>query len=117
GDAAGSGFGRKVRGLKATAEELPDYVERVLRRFLGARGGGGAFAGRAPRGRGGEPGIAARRAARGRSASPASGGGGLGPRGGRERMANGIAAAAPGASSFASPAWGPRYEWRWDYAK
>jgi sulfite reductase (ferredoxin) len=37
GDAAGSGFGRKVRGLKATAEELPDYVERVLRRYDGAR--------------------------------------------------------------------------------
>ncbi|MER6828645.1 nitrite/sulfite reductase [Streptosporangium sp. NPDC000563] len=27
------GFGRKVRGLKATSEELPDYVERVLRNF------------------------------------------------------------------------------------
>ncbi|MEV8632499.1 nitrite/sulfite reductase [Streptosporangium sp. NPDC051023] len=27
------GFGRKVRGLKATAEELPDYVERVVRNF------------------------------------------------------------------------------------
>ncbi|MCC5577653.1 nitrite/sulfite reductase [Microtetraspora sp. AC03309] len=26
-------FGRKVRGLKATAEELPDYVERVVRNF------------------------------------------------------------------------------------
>jgi sulfite reductase (ferredoxin) len=37
GDASGSGFGRKVRGLKATAEELPDYVERVLRRFDAAR--------------------------------------------------------------------------------
>ena len=37
GDAAGSGFGRKVRGLKATAEELPDYVERVLRHFQEAR--------------------------------------------------------------------------------
>jgi sulfite reductase (ferredoxin) len=37
GDAAGSGFGRKVRGLKTTAEELPDYVERVLRRFAAAR--------------------------------------------------------------------------------
>ena len=37
GDAAGSGFGRKVRGLKATAEELPDYVERVLRRYDAAR--------------------------------------------------------------------------------
>jgi sulfite reductase (ferredoxin) len=33
GDASGSGFGRKVRGLKTTAEGLPDYVERVLRRF------------------------------------------------------------------------------------
>ncbi|HEY2578822.1 MAG TPA: nitrite/sulfite reductase [Streptosporangiaceae bacterium] len=37
GDAAGSGFGRKVRGLKTTAEDLPDYVERVLRRFAAAR--------------------------------------------------------------------------------
>jgi sulfite reductase (ferredoxin) len=27
------GFGRKVRGLKATAEELPDYVERVVTNF------------------------------------------------------------------------------------
>jgi sulfite reductase (ferredoxin) len=33
GDGSGSGFGRKVRGLKTTAEQLPDYVERVLRRF------------------------------------------------------------------------------------
>ncbi len=37
GDGTASGFGRKVRGLKATAEELPDYVERVLRRFDAAR--------------------------------------------------------------------------------
>jgi sulfite reductase (ferredoxin) len=37
GDGSGSGFGRKVRGLKATAEELPDYVERVLRRFSQTR--------------------------------------------------------------------------------
>jgi sulfite reductase (ferredoxin) len=44
GDAAGSGFGRKVRGLKATAEELPDYVERVLRRYDAARGAGETFA-------------------------------------------------------------------------
>jgi sulfite reductase (ferredoxin) len=44
GDAAGSGFGRKVRGLKATAEELPDYVERVLRRFQDARQGNESFA-------------------------------------------------------------------------
>lgn len=28
-----AGFGRKVRGLKVTADELPDYVERVLGRF------------------------------------------------------------------------------------
>jgi sulfite reductase (ferredoxin) len=43
GDGAGSGFGRKVRGLKATAEELPDYVERVLRRFQANREPGEAF--------------------------------------------------------------------------
>ncbi|MFJ1748349.1 nitrite/sulfite reductase [Streptomyces sp. NPDC088116] len=28
-----AGFGRKVRGLKVTADELPDYIERVLGRF------------------------------------------------------------------------------------
>jgi sulfite reductase (ferredoxin) len=44
GDATGSGFGRKVRGLKTTAEELPDYVERVLRRFDAARADGETFA-------------------------------------------------------------------------
>ncbi len=44
GDAAGSGFGRKVRGLKATAEELPDYVERLLRRYSAARNEGETFA-------------------------------------------------------------------------
>ena len=44
GDAAGSGFGRKVRGLKATAQELPDYVERVLRRYDAARAEGETFA-------------------------------------------------------------------------
>jgi sulfite reductase (ferredoxin) len=44
GDGTTSGFGRKVRGLKATAEELPDYVERVLRRFQAARADGEAFA-------------------------------------------------------------------------
>ncbi|GAA1115516.1 nitrite/sulfite reductase [Nocardiopsis composta] len=37
-------FGRKVRGLKTTAEELPDYVERVLRRFLEQREEGEPFA-------------------------------------------------------------------------
>ncbi|GAA4910542.1 nitrite/sulfite reductase [Streptomonospora salina] len=30
-------FGRKVRGLKTTSAELPDYIERVLRRFLDGR--------------------------------------------------------------------------------
>jgi sulfite reductase (ferredoxin) len=44
GDAAGSGFGRKVRGLKVTAEELPDYVERVLRQYQKSRQGGESFA-------------------------------------------------------------------------
>jgi len=44
GDGTGSGFGRKLRGLKATAEELPDYVERVLRRFDAAREPGESFA-------------------------------------------------------------------------
>jgi sulfite reductase (ferredoxin) len=44
GDGTASGFGRKVRGLKATAEELPDYVERVLRRFQAGRAEGETFA-------------------------------------------------------------------------
>jgi sulfite reductase (ferredoxin) len=44
GDGAGSGFGRKLRGLKTTAEELPDYVERVLRRFDAGREPGESFA-------------------------------------------------------------------------
>jgi sulfite reductase (ferredoxin) len=43
GDGSGSGFGRKVRGLKTTAEDLPDYVERVLRRFTSARQPGESF--------------------------------------------------------------------------
>ncbi|MFC7218433.1 nitrite/sulfite reductase [Streptomyces polyrhachis] len=38
------GFGRKVRGLKVTAAELPDYVERVLRRFEAGRADGERFA-------------------------------------------------------------------------
>ncbi|MDN3056337.1 nitrite/sulfite reductase [Streptomyces sp. SRF1] len=38
------GFGRKVRGLKVTAAELPDYVERLLRRFLTEREEGERFA-------------------------------------------------------------------------
>ncbi|GII54567.1 sulfite reductase [Planotetraspora thailandica] len=36
-------FGRKVRGLKATAEELPDYVERVVRNFEKQKNEGETF--------------------------------------------------------------------------
>jgi sulfite reductase (ferredoxin) len=32
-----AGFGRKLRGLKATAEELPAYVERLANRYLEGR--------------------------------------------------------------------------------
>jgi sulfite reductase (ferredoxin) len=39
-----AGFGRKVRGLKVTSAELPDYVERVLRRFQEDRATGESFA-------------------------------------------------------------------------
>ncbi|MFD8530791.1 nitrite/sulfite reductase [Streptosporangium canum] len=39
------GFGRKVRGLKATAEELPDYVERVVRNFEKQKNDGETFSG------------------------------------------------------------------------
>ncbi|MFC8195681.1 nitrite/sulfite reductase [Streptomyces sp. NPDC060006] len=39
-----AGFGRKVRGLKVTADELPDYVERVLKRFEEQREDGERFA-------------------------------------------------------------------------
>jgi len=44
GDGSGSGFGRKLRGLKTTAEDLPGYVERVLRRFQAGREPGESFA-------------------------------------------------------------------------
>ncbi|MET9796094.1 nitrite/sulfite reductase [Nocardiopsis alba] len=37
-------FGRKIRGLKTTAEDLPDYVERVLRRFQEQRKDDESFA-------------------------------------------------------------------------
>jgi sulfite reductase (ferredoxin) len=37
-------FGRKFRGLKVTADEAPDYVERVLRGYLDRRGDGESFA-------------------------------------------------------------------------
>ncbi|MFI5798974.1 nitrite/sulfite reductase [Streptomyces sp. NPDC051677] len=37
-------FGRKLRGHKVAADELPDYVERVVRRFDAARAPGETFA-------------------------------------------------------------------------
>ncbi|MFF8192792.1 nitrite/sulfite reductase [Streptomyces bobili] len=39
-----AGFGRKVRGLKVTSDELPDYIERVLKRFEAEREDGERFA-------------------------------------------------------------------------
>jgi sulfite reductase (ferredoxin) len=39
-----AGFGRTVRGLRVPAEELPDYVERVVTRFDAGRSDGEAFA-------------------------------------------------------------------------
>ncbi|MET9654551.1 nitrite/sulfite reductase [Streptomyces sp. NPDC006460] len=39
-----AGFGRKVRGLKVTSAELPDYIERVLERFRKEREDGERFA-------------------------------------------------------------------------
>ncbi|GAA3080877.1 sulfite reductase SirA [Streptomyces roseofulvus] len=39
-----AGFGRKVRGLKVTSAELPDYVERVLTRYRAEREDGERFA-------------------------------------------------------------------------
>jgi sulfite reductase (ferredoxin) len=39
-----AGFGRKLRGLKVTAAELPDYVERVLRNYTAGRNDGESFA-------------------------------------------------------------------------
>jgi sulfite reductase (ferredoxin) len=46
GMAAGqtAGFGRKLRGLKTTADQLPGYVERLARRYLAGRGDGETFA-------------------------------------------------------------------------
>lgn len=38
------GFGRKVRGLKVTAAQLPEYVERVLTRYTAGREEGERFA-------------------------------------------------------------------------
>ncbi|WP_432955449.1 nitrite/sulfite reductase [Micromonospora haikouensis] len=39
-----AGFGRKLRGLKTTADELPEYVERLARRYLASRTEGESFA-------------------------------------------------------------------------
>jgi sulfite reductase (ferredoxin) len=39
-----AGFGRKLRGLKTTADELPEYVERLTRRYLDGRKDGEPFA-------------------------------------------------------------------------
>ena len=39
-----AGFGRKLRGLKTTSKDLPDYVERVVRRWLEQREDGETFA-------------------------------------------------------------------------
>jgi sulfite reductase (ferredoxin) len=39
-----AGFGRKLRGHKVTADELPDYVERVVSRFVAERTDGERFA-------------------------------------------------------------------------
>ncbi|GLW93675.1 nitrite/sulfite reductase [Actinokineospora globicatena] len=39
-----AGFGRKLRGHKVTGAELPDYVERVVRRFVAGREPGERFA-------------------------------------------------------------------------
>jgi sulfite reductase (ferredoxin) len=39
-----SGFGRKLRGLKVRTEDLPDYIERVLRNYQADRADGERFA-------------------------------------------------------------------------
>ncbi len=44
GDGSGSGFGRKIRGLKTTADELADYIEGLLRRYAAAKQPGETFA-------------------------------------------------------------------------
>ncbi|MEV4136803.1 nitrite/sulfite reductase [Dactylosporangium sp. NPDC049742] len=46
GMAAGqnAGFGRKLRGLKTTAADLPSYVERVANHYLAGRDSGESFA-------------------------------------------------------------------------
>ncbi|ADU46644.1 nitrite/sulfite reductase [Intrasporangium calvum] len=49
-----AGLGRTVRGLKVTAAELPDYVERVIRSFIARRSEGETFAAWALRAEDGE---------------------------------------------------------------
>ena len=44
GGSIGGAFGKKVRGLKTTADDLPDYVERVVRRFQKQKNDGESFA-------------------------------------------------------------------------
>ena len=39
-----AGFGRKLRGHKVTAAELPDYVERLAKSFTAERTEGERFA-------------------------------------------------------------------------
>jgi len=39
-----AGFGRKPRGLRVTSADLPDYVERIVRRWLAGREDGETFA-------------------------------------------------------------------------
>ncbi len=39
-----AGLGRTVRGLKVTADDLPEYVERLVRRFAADRSDGETFA-------------------------------------------------------------------------
>ena len=39
-----AGFGRKLRGHKVTADELPDYIERVAKAFVADRADGERFA-------------------------------------------------------------------------
>jgi sulfite reductase (ferredoxin) len=41
---ADAAFGRKLRGLKVTGDQLPDYIERVLRNYVAEREQGEAFA-------------------------------------------------------------------------
>ncbi|MEB0306655.1 nitrite/sulfite reductase, partial [Cryobacterium sp. 10I1] len=39
-----AGLGRTVRGLKVTADDIADYVERIVLRFLADRGETETFA-------------------------------------------------------------------------